>query len=516
MHMTERTSERRTALGAPALLILFSAAWKLALAALVTHWVLVDDAYITLRYAKNAVERGALVYNPGQAVFGVTAPLWAFVTTGLYALAGAHVERAVIVLNVALWSLAAWLVARSTPRPARLTVLALFLLAPSLVDNQMLGMETPLFVVLALGAASAALGARVRTCAACAGLLFVSRPEGVLFAPFLLYALSRAAARSSGAPLGLVGALRRLARPAPLALLFGPGLAWIAFSLARYGSVVPQSMLAKSGWNSAHYESLFSFESALMTVPRMTFLPFVDYFPRALALGLAAATVAVVAWVVRANVVRGSARSRAWLGFYLVYLGFYLLGKGATEASWYSVPSSVALLLAAEPAWPRFLRAPRPATVGALVLALVAAGTLAVVRRAPLLQSYEDGYGQCAATLNALPEAWPPDAQRVVIGEIGVFGFRSVHPVVDVGALVSPEVLPLKNAGASFVSIVRDTRASFFVISAVALERNEYPSVGEVWRDEAERAWLEQRCRPIAAHRGKLVYRVLDRALAAL
>ena len=491
--------------------ILASAVWKIALAALLTRWVLVDDAYITLRYAKNAVERGELVYNSGEPVFGVTAPLWAFVTSGLYALfGGGGVEMAVLVLGVALWSLGAWIVGRSVSGVARPAVVGVFLLAPSFVDNQMLGMETPLFVVLALGAMAAAAAGRARLSAVCAGFLLVTRPEGVLLAPFLLYALARSRSGSSGGPLGAAAALRRLASPSVLALLLGPGLAWTAFALHRYGSVLPQSMVAKSGWSSDHYESLFSLVSALLTVPRLTFLPFVDYLPRFLSLAVAAATLAAVAWVLLVNVVRGTERSRAWLGFYLLYLAFYLAGMGATEASWYSVPSSVALLLAAEPALPRFLARPRPATALVLAVLLATASTFAVARRAPLLHSYEDGYGACAELLDDLPEAQPPEDHRVVIGEIGVFGYRSRHPIVDVGALVSPEVLPLKSADASFVSIVRDTGASFFVISEVALERNAYPSVGKVWRDDGERSWLEDRCRLAGARNRKLVYRVTD------
>jgi len=81
---------------------------------------------------------------------------------------------------------------------------------------------------------------------------------------------------------------------------------------------------------------------------------------------------------------------------------------------------------------------------------------------------------------------------RVVIGEIGVFGFESLHAVTDVGALVSPEVLPWKNAGHSFVRIVRSAGASAFVISERALERNEYPTVGVVWANSEERAWLDE------------------------
>ena len=65
------------------LLIGIAAIARLMLAWLVTDFVLVDDAYITLRYARNAAEGGSLVHNSGEAVFGVTSPLWGFVTSAM-------------------------------------------------------------------------------------------------------------------------------------------------------------------------------------------------------------------------------------------------------------------------------------------------------------------------------------------------------------------------------------------------------------------------------------------------
>ncbi len=174
---------------------------------------------------------------------------------------------------------------------------------------------------------------------------------------------------------------------------------------------------------------------------------------------------------------------------------FYLAGKGATEASWYAVPSSVALLLAAAPALPRRLAERHLQVTAVTALVLMAMSTGLVQRRAPLLQSYVDGYGACAEALEALDR---PHSERVLIGEIGVFGFETAHQVIDVGALVSPEVLPIKNAGRSLLAMARETGATWLVISDIALERNMYPSVGEVWANEEERRWLS--ASPVVAH----------------
>jgi hypothetical protein len=477
-------------------LLTVSVLFKLLLAFGITSCVLVDDAYIHLRYARNLIEHGAFVYNLGEPVLGLTSPLYGLLSAGLYGLAGGSVEVAVIVMNIALWTIAAAMLSRYLPSSARIPILTLFLFWPSFIDNQMLGMETPLFVLLLLGSMTATLRGRVGVAAAAFGLALITRPEAVLLAPCLVGALV--------ATVGLRAGLSRLLRPRVLTALLAPGLIYCALALAWYGSIIPQSMLAKTGWNSTHYDSLFTWQSSLLSVPRLTFFPFVDYFPGAIIASLTAIAIGLVLVVGYANLRRGTTASRAWFAFYLIYLAFYIVGKGATEASWYSVPSSAALLLASTPLWPRV--EPRRewglAATGALLLLF--AGLHMTRERTPLLHSYVEGYGESAAWLN---ETAPPDSS-VLIGEIGVFGFTSRHHVVDVGALVSPQVQPMKNAGFSLCRMIRESEADYFVVSSIALESNFYPSVGEVWADEADRHWFDERCELLAEHRDKKTFRV--------
>ncbi len=59
-------------------LAMFALPAMVALAArLLTGPHVIDDAYITFRYARNLAEGLGLVYNPGEWVLGTTAPLWA-------------------------------------------------------------------------------------------------------------------------------------------------------------------------------------------------------------------------------------------------------------------------------------------------------------------------------------------------------------------------------------------------------------------------------------------------------
>lgn len=481
-----------------------AAVFRLFLAWQVTGFVLVDDAYITLRYARNAAETGSLVYNHGEAVFGVTSPLWGFVTSALMAVFGrGGIEFAVIALGIALWSMAgARLIDFVPTRQQRLT-LAVFLWTPVFVDNQMLGMETPLFVALAVFALGAAHEGRIRAAAAWAGWLVISRPEGVLFVPALVWLGATGLPSAGSVSGGVTRLLSQLRRPSTAALLLGPGLAWVGFAMLRYGTVLPQSMVAKSGWNSAHYDSLSSLEAAWFGVARLTFVPFVDYLPLALGHVVVAALVLGAGWVLALNLREGTRWSRAWLLTYCITIVFYIAGKGATEASWYAVPPSVALLIGAGPLL-KSLRLDGPRTAYGTAIVLCGLSVAFVQKRAPLLTSYVDGYGACASALEALNE---DPRESVLIGEIGVFGFETSHRVIDVGALVSPEILPLKNERLSLVAIAQRTGAAWLVISEIALETNVYPSVGQVWAGDTERAWLEG---------GTLTARHLDKQLIRL
>lgn len=480
------------------ILLIAAACLRLLLAARVTGFIAVDDAYIHLRYGRQFLETGTLVYNSGEAVFGLTSPLYGWVAAAAVALAGEAAAGLLISINVVLWTVAVAIALQSCQPRLRLWLGALGSLAPVFVDNQFLGMETSLFVLLLVLAVHGTLHDRLTLACGALGLALVTRPEAVLLAPWLLW--------SHCSSHGVKAGLRSLIRPARAAILFGPGLAWVMASLAYFGHVLPQSMAAKTGWNNDHYAGLTSLRAAFEAVPRLTFLPFLDHLPVVmhLPIGLAVLGLAAAAlWLAFRSADRSA---RVWMGFYAATLLFYLIGRGAIEASWYAVPPSLALAFGAGPL---LARLPKRLTgsVAAWMMALVLAGasSFAAVKRAPLLASYEQAYGQAANMINVRSAT---DA-RVLVGEIGVFGWRSQHHVIDVGALVSPEVLPLKNEGVSLTQLARDLNATHIVVSTRAMETNQYPTVGPVFDGSSDRAWFEQHCRLLGRASNLLVFEVL-------
>src|SRR5512143_2619799 len=91
----------------------------------------VDDAYISFRYAQNAILGHGLVFNPGERVEGFTNFLWTAMMVPLEG-AGGDVGRASVVLG-AMFALAIlWIVfrfARTVHAPREAGVLAVLLLA---------------------------------------------------------------------------------------------------------------------------------------------------------------------------------------------------------------------------------------------------------------------------------------------------------------------------------------------------------------------------------------------------
>jgi hypothetical protein len=196
-----------------------------------------DDAFIIYRYVDNIVAGNGPVYNIGQHVFGASCPLY---VAGLAALK--TVLRAVPVPDLAVranflpWLFAGFglflLLRRLLRRDwAAALIAATFIIRDDLLRASTGGMESSIFVALLVWALWALAEERFATAAILAGLSVPVRLEGTLLCAVVLVAW-------------LVQSRRR-ALPLLLALVV-PGLAWIVFGFAYYGTPVYHSIIAKS------------------------------------------------------------------------------------------------------------------------------------------------------------------------------------------------------------------------------------------------------------------------------
>lgn len=194
-----------------------------------------DDAWITHRSAAHLLAGLGPVFNPGERVQAYTNPLWLGVSALCQGLSGES-YYSVLAASIAL-AMGAAVVLATRVAPDRATgalaVLA-FSASSTLVDFATGGLETPLlYLVLAVAVTRADAPAGPRDAGLAAllcSLAALTRPDAALFlAPAAAWSLWRAG--RNGLPAALLGA--------------SPLLAWEAFSLVYYGSLVPNTAIAK-------------------------------------------------------------------------------------------------------------------------------------------------------------------------------------------------------------------------------------------------------------------------------
>ncbi len=206
-----------------------------------TAWVS-EDAFITFRAVDQLLAGNGPVWNLGERVQVYTHPLW----YGLLALGtGLGLPSYWLSLLLSYLCLLGVLIllgrqARAEgARPALLAALALLLtLSRAFVDYSSSGLENPLLhllllVHIALYRSASPLAQKYRWAVFVYGLLFLTRPDGIILtAPLMLHLW-----------LQMLQARQPWLKSTLLALL--PVIGWELFSLIYYGSPVPNTALAK-------------------------------------------------------------------------------------------------------------------------------------------------------------------------------------------------------------------------------------------------------------------------------
>jgi hypothetical protein len=217
---------------------------------------IVDDAYITFRYAQNLAAGNGLVFNPGEAVLGTTTPLYTLILACLSSsLKTGNLPQVAWVLNALLDAGGAALVfwigkrAAGANRSGTFTGLAASLLwaaAPFSVTFAIGGLETSLVITLLLAAFAFYLSGRDSWAAAALALGTLARPDVLVAAAtvfgFMGLRWLRAVLRRPDD--GNQGRASFPWRPAATFVLIL--LPWIVYATSTYGSPLPNSLSAKA------------------------------------------------------------------------------------------------------------------------------------------------------------------------------------------------------------------------------------------------------------------------------
>ena len=406
------------------------ARWKLAVAGalcgvaaalafrFLLHGGLVDDAFITLRVARNLARGLGPVFNPGERLEVTTSPLWTtLLALGLRFGAPGILLSDLLSLTACGAAGAGVALLAGSPRAAALALFALAL-SPGYQGWALTGMEVPLAGAVLVFAALAARRGRPVAAGLLGALLTLARPE---FLPAALAVCLAAFWR--GRP------LHPSARSAPGAVSNSPGetggrggkrLAWSLAALVApvaahllvrhwyFGTWVPNTYVAKAGGAdlAMHLRGVgYVGSAALFHLPLCA-----GFFAGPLfALPVAAAALSV-----------------AWLGG-----DHFALGRLMMPAA--------PLLAAGAGAFLARLRAPPLRAAASSLLVLLALGEVAFARSAGKFADLEPEWSQAGfgEMVSEALQPLPGSLASVTIGALGWYGDR---PMLDLVGLADAHI----------------------------------------------------------------------------
>ena len=408
--------------------------WSVGACALAVSWFvfsygyLEDDAFIHLEFARSVVAGHGFSFN-GLVTNGDTAPLWVLVLVAVHSLGLEWVESAKLACALGLISTVAaiWRFAQDVTgdaargqRLALATVLAT-VVNPYFVHWSFAGMESVTAIGVSLWAIRATFVGRISwgkslTGAALLGVGPLLRPELLLLAgicgPVLLWRNGRDAQS--------VPPARRWTHLMLLAAIMALPLAvWCAYAQVTFGSPIPNTNMAKRGG------PLPEIAARLASV-------YAAGFP---------VTLALFPLVAAARLLRGK-RSPEVLWILAIWpvscVIFYLADHTLVQTRYclLSMPclTFATLWLIDDPDRPVLLNA----STAAMVLVSLVAVVLTVI---PHVTNKKEGVLRFAE-VGAFLRNHVPDDAPVAVYAIGELAFESRHPLVDVGGITRPDVIP--------------------------------------------------------------------------
>jgi arabinofuranosyltransferase len=413
----------------------------------------IDDAYITFRYARNLLDGDGPVYNPGEPVLGTTTPLYMGLLSALSLPLGGsrapfpEIAMAINALADALACLVLIGIGKSLrSEPAGWAAALVWAVSPMSVTFAIGGLETSVYILLLLTVLYCRLLGKFTAMSILAGLAFLARPDALILLALvwaeLVFALTRREGFREGIRKAFIVSL-------PLLLLLA---GWLTFASVYYGTLLPNSLLAKSvayrlDPGSAlvrmiqHYGTPFNedltFGSGVLivTAPLYLFLSLLG--------------------ILSAEKLRPRIGAAAGLAFPWAYL-LAFAAANPLIFRWYLAPPSPFLLLSIFMGMAALLGLPRAAAfprVRRILFAALAAGALLLSMRdwtlspdhGPARPAPQMAYIRLELVYQKVAEDIRSrilPGYTVAAGDVGVLGYMLDAPILDTVGLNSPEAVP--------------------------------------------------------------------------
>jgi len=417
----------------------------------------IDDAFITFRYARNLLEGYGFVYNPGQPVLGTTTPLFTFLLMLLaLPLGGASANFPALALGISavadgLTAVLLYLLGRQLgSRAAGLAAALAWAIAPFSVTFAIGGLETSVYVLLLVGTFWGYLHKRIPLAAGLSAAAILTRPDAVVLAgPLLAWHALRSLPNLFHA-----GFWRDNAKAILIFML--PLLAWAAWAWLAFGSPIAQSVSAKS--NAYRIEPLGAL-SNFLNFYATPFLEHLTFGMQWLYIGLWLHPFLFIAgaWAVY----KRQPSTLPFILFPWLYFAIFAIANPLIFRWYLTPPLPFYILFIALGVHTLYIqltarRAPSRALSLALAAVLVLLPTLSLLRGWTLRPEQDLGrpaprmawielellYAQAAAILQPRLAAYstPP---TLAAADVGVLGYQlPTTPILDLVGLNSKESLP--------------------------------------------------------------------------
>ena len=193
-----------------------------------------DDAYITFRYARNLADGQGFVYNLGERVLGTTTPLFTLLVTLGFRL-GAEPHTFALAVNT-VFDVVSITIIYFVCRRLGIPIVGLLAALMLAISGQFMaytvsGMETSFYIATLLAGWGLYAGGFIMPAFAVAGVAYLVRPDAILMVAALYVSL-------------LLSTRRFDLRPVLVAILVA--VPWLIFATFYFGSPVPMSVQAKA------------------------------------------------------------------------------------------------------------------------------------------------------------------------------------------------------------------------------------------------------------------------------